>query len=235
VKIREETLMMYLRKARQMLVVTLPAVYLTILMPIANGGESKKPDAKDAAKLTVPDEKAYTALLGSENAKGWKHLGDGGFKIKDGVATSYGGKGVFVYAARRFADFVLVVEFKQDKADADSGVLLRFPDPKGDANAPAMQGYQVEIYKAIEDSNQGMAAIDNCAKPINNVPAKKPGEWNSFEIICIGQTYLVRLNGVLTTVFHGNRAAKGYIGLQNHDPTSIVHFRNVRILELPSN
>ena len=222
--------------AKHVMLVTLALACLTFSFMTAIGGESpgKEPAPKDTAKSVVPDEKAYTALLGPENAKAWKHLGGGGFKIKDGVATSHGGKGVLVYEAKPFADFILVVEFKQDKADADSGVLVRFPDPKGDANAPATLGYQVEIFKVIEDSNQGMAAIDNCAKPVNNVPAKKPGEWNQFEITCIGQHYLVRLNGVLTTVFHGDRALKGYIGLQNHDPKSIVHFRNVRILELGS-
>ena len=81
-------------------------------------------------------------------------------------------------------------------------------------------------------SNQGMCAIDNFAAPAGDVPARPPGKWNDLEIKAIGQQYSVRLNGRHVTTFTGSRALSGYIGLQNHDPTSVVHFRDIRVVEL---
>ena len=179
-----------------------------------------------------PREPSFHTLLGPGQETDWKHIGDGGFKIENGIATSHGGRGVLVYRKRTFRNFVLGLKFKQNKADADSGVFVRFPDPGKNATAPATMGYQIEIYKVINGSNQGMGAIDNFAKPIDDVPVRPVGEWNTLEISCIGQEYRVKLNGRQVTVFKGDRAPRGYIGLQNHDPESIVQFRNVWVLDL---
>jgi len=47
------------------------------------------------------------------------------------------------------------------------------------------------------------------------------------------QNYTVILNGQqVVTDFVGSRSTTGYVGLQNHDDTSTVSFRNVRIMEL---
>lgn len=71
------------------------------------------------------------------------------------------------------------------------------------------------------------------------------GEWNSYEISVQGQSYRVRLNGVLVTAFdfvagsdaqHPDRALPGtavvprFIGLQTH--TGRVAFRNIQIKAL---
>lgn len=170
-------------------------------------------------------------LLGPGQAAGWVHVGGGGFTIADGVATSHGGRGVLAYVARPFADFVLTLQFRQESSKADSGVYVRFPGLAGDADR-ANEGYQVEIGPVMNGSNQGLAAIDNFATPIDDVPVRPLGQWNDLAIACVGQQYAVRLNGKLVTTFTGDRAVSGYVGLQNHDPTSIVHFRNVRVVPL---
>jgi len=66
----------------------------------------------------------------------------------------------------------------------------------------------------------------------SEVASNPVGEWNSYEIHAVGQSYTVILNGVQVTTFTGSRSTKGYVGLQNHDDTSTVTFRNVRIMEL---
>ena len=177
------------------------------------------------------DERGFKTLLNGNNLDGWEHVGGGGFRIQDGVATTYGGRGALVYRRGIFGDFVLRLEFKQDREGADSGVFVRFPDPDGDAGIPASKGYQVEIYKVMPGSNQGTGAIDNVAAPSAPVPVRPPGKWNRLEVTCRGQTYLVRINGKLVTRHTGDRALSGLIGLQNHDPASTVHFRNVRVRE----
>lgn len=172
-------------------------------------------------------------LLGPQSQQGWVHIGEGGFNFTDGVVTSYGGHGILVYTKRAFSDFRVKLEFKQDTLKADSGIFLRIPYPKGqDWLHGASSWYQVELGPVMNNSNQGMAAIDNLAVPIDNVPAKPAGQWNDMEVSCIGRDYKVYLNGQLATTFTGDDRSKGYIGVQNHDKTSIVHFRNIRVVQV---
>ena len=71
-------------------------------------------------------------------------------------------------------------------------------------------------------------------------PLKPHGEWNSYEITCIGRTYDIRLNGHLVNRFVDDqqRPLEGYVGLQNYPYTKApydrtVRHRSVRIKELP--
>ena len=61
------------------------------------------------------------------------------------------------------------------------------------------------------------------------------GEWNSYELAAIGQTYIVRINGETVTVWTDpqHRTAHGYVGLQNYHDGKGAQHRRVRIKELP--
>jgi hypothetical protein len=63
--------------------------------------------------------------------------------------------------------------------------------------------------------------------------ANPPGQWNTYLIRVVGQTYNVTLNGQPVIVnFVGNRSSRGFIGLQNHLPKDVVFFRNVVVTPL---
>ena len=61
------------------------------------------------------------------------------------------------------------------------------------------------------------------------------GEWNSFEMVCVGHDYSVRINDEVVTTWSDpqQRSASGYIGLQNYNDNKTVRFRNLRIKDLP--
>ncbi|MDA4118334.1 MAG: DUF1080 domain-containing protein, partial [Thaumarchaeota archaeon] len=71
----------------------------------------------------------------------------------------------------------------------------------------------------------------NFAAP-SKVASNPVGDWNFYEIHAVGQSYAVILNGAEVTDYIGQRSTTGYVGLQNHDDTSTVTFRNIRIMEL---
>jgi hypothetical protein len=64
------------------------------------------------------------------------------------------------------------------------------------------------------------------------IASKEAGQWNTFEIKVVDQSYTVILNNILITEFIGNRSSQGYIGLQNHDSKSKISFRNISIKEI---
>ncbi len=171
-------------------------------------------------------------LLAPDHLGEWKHVGAGGLDVADGVARTRGGPGVSYYAARPFADFYLRLEFRRTEADDDSGVLLRFPDPAGDASVPVEKGYQVEIGPVLVDSTRSMAAIDQLAAPTGEMKLKPAGQWNSMTVIAVGHDLTVQINGRAVTRYTGDRLLEGYVGLQNHDERSRVEFRSLKIVAL---
>ncbi len=172
----------------------------------------------------------YDGRNGGGSLDGWKMTGPGNFTVaSDGSLESQGGMGLFYYAEQAFADFELEVEWKVAHAAANSGVFIRFPtaaDPWEAVNG----GYEVQI----DDRSTGQrqtGGIYSFAAP-RRLASHAPGEWNRFVIRVVGQTYQIALNGEAVTEFVGDRARRGFIGLQNHDPQSTTWFRLVRVREL---
>jgi hypothetical protein len=176
-------------------------------------------------------EEGFTPLLDAEHLKDWVQCGPGSFKVKDGVATGEGGMGLWWYKGKKFTNFALRGEYLQER-DADSGVFVRFPDPGNDPRVAVKQGHEFEI----GDNTPGKGSTGSIY-PYQGptwLPLKPEGEWNSYEVVCIGKTYEVWLNGKLVNRFFDTtgRPLGGYVGLQNYPYPGAVHHRNVRIKEL---
>lgn len=176
----------------------------------------------------------FTPLLSPEALKDWKQSGAGKFTVTDGVATAEGGMGLWWYAGRAYTNFVLRGEFVQEQASADSGVFLRFPNPGMDPWNAVKQGHEMEIGDPNPENptwRTGSFYPFHASTAANTKPA---GQWNSFEIACIGHSYSARLNGKLVTTWTDTtkRSLVGHIGLQNYDDKKTVRFRNLRVKDL---
>ncbi|BCW98885.1 MAG: hypothetical protein KatS3mg024_1712 [Armatimonadota bacterium] len=176
-------------------------------------------------------EKGFTLLYDGRDTSRWKQAGPGRFvQQPDGSLLSEGGMGLFWYAERPFKDFILRVDWKAEKAESNSGIFVRFPDPQGDPWKPVNEGYEIQIQDAGGPKHR-TGAVYSFSESYS-VPTKPYGQWNTMEIEVVGQRYLVRVNGTLVTRFTGSRATEGYIGLQNHGGGDRVWFRNIRIKPL---
>lgn len=185
------------------------------------------------------DESGFTPLFDPAQLKDWVQCGPGSFEMKDGVATGVGGMGLWWYKARTYKNFVLRGEYLQESGGmSDSGVFVRFPDPGNNPIVAVQQGHEMEIGESGPVKN-GTGSIYPFQSP-TWVPVKPNGEWNAYEITCVGKTYDVRLNGHLVNRYIDDqqRPLEGHVGLQNYPGTkapytkTVLH-RNVRIKELP--
>jgi type 1 glutamine amidotransferase len=184
------------------------------------------PPARPAA---ATGEEGFTWLLqAAAPPPGWKQAGPGGFKLDNGVATAFGGMGLWYYAPTPYKDFVLRLQYRQAKPSANSGVFVRFPRVDGDPMIPVNEGYEIQIY-SDQPSKNSTGAIYSFQVP-TAVPQKPAGEWNDLEIKAVGTQYTVTLNGDVINTYTGERSREGLVGLQNHGDE--VSFRNVRIKEL---
>jgi hypothetical protein len=188
-------------------------------------------------------EEGFTALIGQWEGRfhkgGWNHYGPGYFTLdpETGVLATHGGMGLFWYAAETFGDFTLRLQFQTSKPESNSGVFLRVPE------VPASDDYiyhafEVQIHATAEEGIHRTGAVYDAVGPTVDA-AKAPGEWNDMEISFVGARITVVVNGTQVVDWEAEPAgkvedfaARGYIGLQNHDADSSVWFRNIRVKTL---
>jgi hypothetical protein len=189
----------------------------------------------ETISLVAEQEEGFAPLLADGMLKDWKQAGPGKFTVEQGIATGEGGMGLWWYAGKQFANFVLRGEFLQEQEIADSGVFLRFPDPGEDPWVAIRKGHEVEFGdpKAEKPEARSGAIYPYHAPVMSNT--KPPGQWNNYEIVCRGHDYSVRINGKLINTWTdmAKRASSGFIGLQNYNDQKIFRHRNVRIKPLP--
>ncbi len=139
------------------------------------------------------------------------------------------------YCKKKFKDFVLKLEWKVTYRQDNSGVFVRFPNPKGDPGVAVNNGYEIQIDdSAHPDGNPvHLTGAMYGFMPPTKAASKPVGIWNDLVIFTKDQKYTVIINNeTVIKDFLGNRAKEGYIGLQNHDVKSTVYFRNIAIKEI---
>jgi hypothetical protein len=182
------------------------------------------------------DERGFQSLFGKDPRDGWAQCGPGHFTLTNGVARGHGGMGLWWHTNRRFTNFVLRGEWRIDSRDADSGVFVRFPDPGADPWNAVRQGHEMEI--GDDPAGQDPAWRTGALYPFHpptHVPTRPVGEWNAYELIAVGHTYIVRINGETVNVWTDpqGRSRFGYVGLQNYREGKNAQHRNFRLKDLP--
>ncbi len=205
----------------------------------------------------------FTALFNGKDLSGWKGLPKGPLanpakraaaskeelaaaqKLADasmkehwqakGGALEFDGKGQSLVAAKDYANFELLVDWKIKEA-GDSGIYLR--------GSPQVQIWDPFTGKK-DNTKVGSGGLFNNKKPENpSIPlvvADNPiGQWNTFRILMTGERCHVFLNGklvvkntVLENYWERDKPIypSGQIELQNHGNN--LWFKNVYIRELP--
>ena len=175
-------------------------------------------------------EGGFVAIFDGKGLDGWKQIGGGGFKLVDGTIESYDGMGLLWYSKKSYKDFILRLEWKVNRKEANSGVFVRFPDPGDDVWVPVEKGHEMQICDTDGPKERTGSVFQSA--DATRVPTRPVGEWNEMEIKVIGQKYEVKVNAEKVCEHTSDRSLEGYVGVQDHDPTSKVSFRNIRVKEL---
>ncbi len=145
----------------------------------------------------------------------------------------------FLATTQQFTNFVIKLKFHLTGTEGfvNSGVQIRSQRVPNDHE---MIGYQADIgegwYGCIYDEsrrNKVMARPDAAAVK----SAVKPGDWNDYEIRCVGRRMVLKINGV-QMVDYTEADEKipqfGHIGLQIHGGGKTeVRFKDILIEKLP--
>src|SRR5688500_3872691 len=83
------------------------------------------------------------ALFDGRSLQGWQQVGPGRFVVQpDGSVLGEGGMGMLYYKERPFRDFALDLDYKAESRGANSGIFVRFPEPKTPDDA-IKGGYEI--------------------------------------------------------------------------------------------
>ena len=203
-----------------------------IVLGLASGGAaSTGTGSAVSSSVQQLESEGYERVLrqrrnGTFTKAGWNHYGPGYFELDEqtGVLTSHGGMGLLWYSVQEYGDFILELDFMTEVEHANAGVFLRVPGPP-----------------SSDDASEGIhhtGAVYDAEAP-TTLASKGPGTWNHFTISFVGDHITVELNGEPVLDWHAvprgkveDFAARGYIGLQNHDRDVKTLFRNIFIKSL---
>ncbi|MFH9569697.1 OmpL47-type beta-barrel domain-containing protein [Streptomyces sp. NPDC017454] len=219
------------------------------------------------SKIGTPGQtEGYRTILDgtAESFAKWQQVGGGSFGLNpDGSITSSTttpGMGMLWFPERKYGDFSLKLQWRDDAADTantNGGVFVRFPQVHDHPEESRPEwvaikyGHEVQVFDSPTGDMYKTGSVYGFDRVgLAGAGVTEKGTWNDYEIRVVDQHYSVYRNGVLINEFDntggqdftpprsddpgtdGRRFASGYIGLQVHGTTDVVSYRDVRIQEL---
>jgi hypothetical protein len=135
--------------------------------------------------------------------------------VKDGLLVLKGGSD-HLASEKEYGDFTIRFEWRAEKKGYDSGFYIR--------SGMRVGANQIQLGQGGEGSLggvEGAKAVPKMHKP--------PGEWNEWEVTCVGDKVTFRVNGEKAWEGTGLKPARGYFGIQAEGHH--IDFRNIRIKE----
>ena len=158
-----------------------------------------------------------------------------------------------VRSEKKYENFILHIEWKHMEAGGNSGTFVWSDAEPGENRLP--NGVEVQMLE-LDWVNQNMR---NGEKPpiayvhgelfgvggVEIVPdnprgkrsksienrCKGKGEWNTYDVVCVDGTIKLSVNGKFVNGISKSTKKDGYICLEAEGAE--IHFRNIRITELP--
>ena len=181
----------------------------------------------------------FVSLFNGRSFDGWVVMGKSeGWKVRDGIIRSEGGKGgLWLRSVREYSDFVLTLEWKVSPG-GNSGVFVRCMEQGN----PWETGHEIQISneRPPRDDLHCTGALYGTVA-VNPRPDETPNRWRKYEIACIGKKITVAVDGVTCVVADmakvpaiKDKPMRGYIGLQDSHtgPGGVIEYRNIFLKEL---
>jgi hypothetical protein len=200
---------------------------------------------------------AFRDLFNGKDLTGWVNVNTAPdtWTVRDGLLVCKGHPIGVMRSDRQYENFVLHIEWRHMEAGGNSGVFawsdaapaagknlpkglevqmleLQWPILNPDENGqPRPLGYvSGELFGA-----NGLEIVpDNPRGPRSQSVesrCKGKGEWNTYDVVCVDGVAKLAINGKFVNGVSRSTMRKGYLCLESEGAE--IHFRNIRILELP--
>jgi hypothetical protein len=215
--------------------------------------EDKKLPADDIPPAVLPQ---WKSLFNGKDLEGWTDVNTSKdtWYVKDGLLICKGKPIGVMRSNKQYENFILHIEWRHMESGGNSGVFAwcdavpgRNRLPKGmeiqmleldwvknhtrpGKTPPPIAYVQGELFgagglKATPDNPRGSRSksIEHRCKP--------KGQWNVYDAVCVDGTVKLSINGKFVNSIRNSSVRKGYLCLESEGAE--IHFRNIRILELP--
>lgn len=209
------------------------------------------------ATAAAEEAPQFQDLFNGRDLSGWVDVNTSPatWSVKDGLLICTGLPIGVMRSEKQYENFILHIEWRHMKEGGNSGIFawsegttpadrplpkgmevqmleLQWPklNPKADGT-PNHPGYvSGELFganglTAIPDNPRGERSMST------EMRCKGVGEWNTYVVICVDGTIKLSINGKFVNGMRESSVRKGYLCLEAEG--SEIHFRNIRILELP--
>jgi hypothetical protein len=204
--------------------------------------------------IPVPE---FRELFNGKDLSGWINVNTAAdtFRIRDGVLVCSGHPIGVMRTDKQYENFVLHIEWMHMEPGGNSGVFVwsaarpnpstRLPDGvevqmleldwpklnKQNGQIPPIAYVHGELFgvggvKTVPDNPRGerSKSVENRCKP--------RGEWNTYDVVAIDGVIKLSVNGKFVNGISRSTQRKGYLCLESEGAE--IHFRNIKIMELPS-
>lgn len=175
-------------------------------------------DAKNAGWQSIFDGKTLDGWKASEKPENWT--------VEDGAIVGRGTRSHLFYMEEEFED----CEFKADvkiKKGGNSGMYFRARFMPGWPN-----GYEAQVNNSGRDPKRTGSLYNFVDVRQQLIP---DDTWWTQHIIVKGNHIIIKVNDevVVDFVDENNTYQKGYLALQQHDPGTVVQYKNLKVKRLP--
>ncbi len=205
----------------------------------------------------IADEPAFRDLFNGKDLAGWTNVNTTPetWSVRDRMLICTGKPIGVMRTNRQYENFILQVEWRHMEAGGNSGVFL-WTDAVPQEKSRLPKGMEVQMLE-LDWVNQHKKE-DGTLRPIAYVQGelfgaggmtaspdnprgsrskslehrcKGRGQWNQYTIVAVDGVVKLSINGKFVNGISEASFKKGYICLESEGAE--VHFRNVRIMELP--
>jgi hypothetical protein len=208
------------------------------------------------ATLAGQPEGQFVDLFNGKNLAGWVNVNtaEDTWKVRDGVLICSGHPIGVMRTVKQYENFVLHIEWMHMEAGGNSGVFV-WSDAQPDPRSRLPNGVEVQM---LELEWPNLNKVNGVTPPIAYVHGelfgvggvkttpdnprgersmsvenrcKGKGEWNTYAVVAVDGVIKLSVNGkVVNGISHATQK-KGYLCLESEGAE--IHFRNIRIMELP--
>ena len=198
----------------------------------------------------------FRDLFNGKDLTGWVNVNtaEDTWRVKDGELICSGHPIGVMRSEKQYENFILHIEWMHIEPGGNSGVFawsdaqpnprsrlpngvevqmleLEWPElHKKDGVTPPLAYVHGELFgvngvTTVPDTPRGTRSMS-----IEN-RCKGRGEWNTYDVVAVDGVIKLSVNGKFVNGIRGTSQKKGYLCLESEGAE--IHFRNIKIMELP--